>query len=110
MRLMQLKAFRQFQFFVPPGTHYCWVAIGNVDSNLAHDFFHVQCAGNRTPDSPLSGTLTHAPYSLHSVLDSRSLDLMVALWPFSRPYGGSIAFLQTLWWLYGLSPDFIGAL
>ena len=25
-------------FFVPPGTHYCWVARGNIDSNLAQGF------------------------------------------------------------------------
>ena len=36
---MQLKPFTQFRFFVPPGTHYCWVARGNVDSNIAQGFY-----------------------------------------------------------------------
>ena len=38
-KLMQLEAFTQYLIFRSIiGTHYRWVAIGNVRSKLAHDF------------------------------------------------------------------------
>ena len=40
---LQLKPFALYQFFVPPGTHYCWVDRGNVDSKLVHAFFIQVC-------------------------------------------------------------------
>ena len=33
------NAIHTFSVFVPPGTHYCWVVRGNVDSNLVHGFY-----------------------------------------------------------------------
>ena len=36
---LQLKPFTQHQIFVPPGTHYCWVDEGDVDSKLIRGFY-----------------------------------------------------------------------
>ena len=44
--------------FVPPGTHYCWVAIGNVDSKLALRTYTWPVESNtRLSASPLSHAL-----------------------------------------------------
>ena len=63
---MQLKPFTQFRFFVPPGTHFCWAARGNVDSNLAQGFYACPVCQESNP-RPLALRfsalpLSHAPY------------------------------------------------
>ena len=46
------------QIFVLPGTHYCWVDRGGVDSKLAQGFdTSALREGNRTPDPLISGPM-----------------------------------------------------
>ena len=49
-RFAVANATHTYQFFEPPGTHYCWLARGNVNSKLANAPIHDRCARNRTPD------------------------------------------------------------
>ena len=51
---LQLKHFSQ-QFFIPPGTHYCWVDRGGVDSKLGHGFLHLTSAAGIEPQTTISG-------------------------------------------------------
>ena len=40
-RFAAANAIHTVSVFVPPGTHYCWVVRGNVDSNLAQGFLYM---------------------------------------------------------------------
>ena len=43
---LQLKPFTPVHFFsIPPGTHYCWVARGGVDSKLGYGFYITSAVG-----------------------------------------------------------------
>ena len=38
--------------FIPPGTHYCWVDRGGVDSELAQGFLHMISSAGIEPQTP----------------------------------------------------------
>ena len=71
-KLMQLKPFIQFRFFVPPGTTYCWMARGNVDSKLAQGLLYVTSVrGIGTPDLSVSRS--------NNITQPRTLQVMQSL-------------------------------
>jgi hypothetical protein len=59
--LLQLKPFTEYQIFIPPGTQCCFVARGNVESNLAQGCYTWPVPGHWTPD-----VLLWSPYVNHS--------------------------------------------
>ena len=50
---MQLQLWIQ-PLICAPGTHYCWVATGNVDIRLNQGFFHMTGAAEIEPQMPRS--------------------------------------------------------
>ena len=74
------NAIHNFQIFVPPGTHYCWVCRGSMEWEVCPTLLHTTSSGNQTPDlliqrqhaihlaknsysqSEHSKTLTNLPY------------------------------------------------
>jgi hypothetical protein len=44
----------QFRSIVPPGTHYCWVARGSVDSKLAQGFYAYRLWSRESNPRPFS--------------------------------------------------------
>ena len=49
---LQLMPFTIFQFFIPPGIHYCWVARGSIEWEVCLTLLHMTSSWNRTPKLP----------------------------------------------------------
>ena len=80
---LQLMPFTIFQFFVPPGTHHCWVGRGSMEWEVCLTLLLMTSTGNRTPDllilSLMPYSLGHMPYPFYTYLTffSHSPDLSV---------------------------------
>ena len=58
---VNLMPFTIVQFFIPPGTHHCWVGRGSMEQEVCPTLLHMTSSGNRTPNLLI---LSPTPYPL----------------------------------------------